>query len=305
MSKTTLIIKKVCDELGLDIKFLDDYDCVMKVGLNGSRYHIFIANNSGLNDEVVRKICNDKFYTYILLKDKINFPKTLSFVDPHADNIYEGYGNLNSNKEIVSKILASHKFPVLVKANSLSRGLNIFKCENDEQVAFAVESIFNNQSKNYDHVLISQDFINIAKEYRVLVYNQKIMFFYLKDNITGQVANNLITGSLIDGVEIDDATKNIHIKPEFVGNLSPLHWENSKAVLINDQDLQNELQQFIEPIFSKLNLKYGGLDVGRDKNGNLWLIEINTQPGFSHYIRDNTDEEVVKMYKKILGDLIN
>ncbi len=281
MTKTISIIKKVCDELGLDVKFLDDYECVMEVGLNRSKSHIFIANNSGLNDEVVRKICNDKFYTYLLLKDVMDLPKTFSFVDPHADDIYEGYGNLDSNKVIVFKILVNHEFPVLVKANSLSRGLNIFKCDDHAQVASAVDNIFNKKSKDYDHILISQDYINIAKEYRVLVYDQKIMFFYLKDNRSGAGVSN----------------------PRFIGNLSPLHWENSKAVLVNDQDLKDEIQQFIAPIFSKLKLKYGGLDIARDKNGKLQLIEINTQPGFSYYVGDNSDEEVAKMYRKILKDL--
>jgi len=302
---TTTIIKKVCDELGLKSKFIDDANVILKVDFENktesNESHLFIANNSGLNDEAVRKICGDKFYTYLLLRDKINQPRTFSFIDPHADDIYEGYGNFDSNKEIIENILVNHEFPILVKANSLFRGLNVFKCNDYGRIATAVKNIFNKNSKNYDHVLISQDYIDSKKEYRVLVYNQEIMFIYLKNNVAGRTGGG--TGVGTGGGHIGDATSNIRIAPKFVGNLSPLHWENSKAVLIKDQDLWNEIQEFIKPISSKLNLKYGGLDIIRDKNGELFLIEINTQPGFSYFVRDNTDEEVVKMYRKILGDL--
>ncbi len=279
LNKTTTIVKKVCDEFGFNSEFIDEANVILRVNFEdrgeGRESHLFIANNSGLNDEAVRKICGDKFYTYLLLRDEVNQPSTFSFIDPGAEDIYEDYGNFDSNKEIIDKIQENHGFPILVKANSLSRGINIFKCNNYEQVASAVENIFNKNSKNYDHVLVSQDYIYSQKEYRVLVYDQKIMFMYQKDNINGS----------------------------FVGNLSPLHWENSKAVLVSDQDLWNEVQEFIKPIFSKFSLKYGGLDIIRDKNGELFLIEINTQPGFSYFIRDNSDAEVVKMYRKILEDL--
>lgn len=298
MNNTTYIIKKASDELGFESKFLDDNNCLLRVYFKNSsqtnqttnqtanqllshdfKTHLFVANNSGLNDEVVRKICNDKFYTFLLLKNDVTLPDTNSFVDPRADDIYEGYSGHDSNQEIIGKILEKHEFPVVIKANSLSRGINVFKCEDEEQVSKAVANIFNKNSKNYDHVLISQDHLEIKKEYRVLVYNQEIMFVYQKDNVSVVNANN------------------------FVGNLSPLHWENSKAVLLEDQELKNELKEFINPIYGKLNLKYGGLDVARDNNGGLQLIEINTQPGFSYFIRDNSDVEVQKMYIRILKDL--
>jgi len=132
MSKTAIIIKRVADELGLTSRFIDDYKFVLVIDF-GNKSHTFIANNIGINDEAVRKICNDKFYTYLLLKNVINLPKTLSFVDPNAEDIYLNQGKLSLNK-IEEKIITTHTYPILIKANSLSRGINVFKCLDRDQV---------------------------------------------------------------------------------------------------------------------------------------------------------------------------
>lgn len=278
-SKIGQIIKEICDEMGLESEFLDQFHYVLWVNF-GKNFHTFIANNPGLNDEVVRKLCNDKYYSFVLLKDVVRFPSTRNFIDPFADEIYQGQAIFSSYSEVVDEIVNNHQLPVLVKANNLSRGINIYKCENRQQVLTAVTAIFNQQSKDYGHVLISQDFVEIKEEYRVLVYDQKIQFAYKKD---------------LGGIEGKDA--------KFVGNLSPLHWENSKAVLVVDEDELGELEKFIKPIYSKMKLMYGGIDIIRDKSGRLHLIEINSQPGFNYFIRDNSGEEVKKMYSRILEDL--
>lgn len=303
MSRTTSIIKKACDNLNLSYELIDDSQMFLRVFLNNekTKSHLFIANNLGLNDEVVGKISQDKFYSYLLLNKTISMPKTFSFVDPKADDIYEGFSEFESNRVVVEKIMSSHNFPVVVKANSLSRGINVYKCDNKQEVADAVNNIFNKESKNYDHVLISQDYLEIKEEYRVVVYDKQIMFAYQKDNISGVGGENRLGGANESGGEnnLGGETK----VAKFVGNLSPLHWENAIARLVNDENLLAELQKFISPIYEKLSLKYAGLDIARDKNGDFQLIEINTQPGFSYFINDNGEEELVKMFEKILKDL--
>ncbi len=304
MSRTTSIIKRACDNLNLSYELIDDAQMFLRVFLNKekTKSHLFIANNLGLNDEVVGKISVDKFYSYLLLNKTISMPKTFSFVDPNADDIYEGFSKFKSNVSVVEEIAAMHKFPLIVKANSLSRGINVYKCENKQEVAEAVNNIFNKESKNYDHVLISQDYLEIKEEYRVVVYDQKIMFAYQKDNTSGVGGENRPGGANESGGEkiMSGETK----VAKFVGNLSPLHWENAIARIVKDENLLADLQKFISPIYEKLSLKYAGLDIARDKNGDFQLIEINTQPGFSYFINDNGEEELIKMFEKILSDLV-
>ncbi|MBP6257269.1 hypothetical protein KA405_06355 [Patescibacteria group bacterium] len=45
------------------------------------------------------------------------------------------------------------------------------------------------------------------------------------------------------------------------------------------------------------------MDLAYDKYGSYKLIELNAAPSLAKYVRDNGDEEVVHMYKKIISDL--
>ena len=61
--------------------------------------------------------------------------------------------------------------------------------------------------------------------------------------------------------------------------------------------------KFITPIFTKLDLIYGGFDIAEDQNGQLYLIEINSVPGYAHYLENNGEEKLLTLFKKILSDL--
>ena len=50
---------------------------------------------------------------------------------------------------------------------------------------------------HYDYIFLAQEYISIAQEYRVLVYDNELQFVYLKDNS----------------------------EADFTGNISPLHFE--------------------------------------------------------------------------------
>jgi glutathione synthase/RimK-type ligase-like ATP-grasp enzyme len=63
------------------------------------------------------------------------------------------------------------------------------------------------------------------------------------------------------------------------------------------------LREFIAPIYELLELNYGGLDIIEDAAGALRLVEINSRPGFSYFVRDNGREPLVKMYEMILTSL--
>lgn len=274
MSNTIDIIKKACDSLNLNYTNIDQSGVFIEVHFENKK-HLFIANNLGLNNEVVEKVCRDKYYTYSLLNSVANIPITTSCVDSNPPELYKSYSSYKSNDEVANSITDIHNFPVVLKPNSKSMGVNVFKCDTGEEVKNAISVIFNKDSYKYDHVLLAQDFVEIESEYRVLTYKKQIQFFYKKDNVGA----------------------------EFNGNLSPLHFKNAKAVLIEDQALQSELQEFINPVFEKLNLVYAGFDIAKDKDGKLWLFEINSKPGFNYFIRDSSDEVVVKMFKSILTDL--
>jgi len=272
-------IKKACNNLGLKHQDIDEAGVFIKVELDSNKFHFFIANNLGLNDEVVYKINRDKVYTHNLLDKYIKMPRSTSYVDTQYADLYQGFSKFESHDEIVSDIVKNNSLPVIIKPNSKEQGTNVFCCQTKNEVENAVKTIFDKKSFNYDHVLLVEGKIDILEEFRIVFYKGKVQFIYQKDN------------------------KNKDSK--FSENLSPLHFENARAVLISEKSKTFEnLNTFIQPIFQQLNIVYGGLDVAIDNSGDIYLFEINSNPGFSYFVRDNSEKILVEMFEKIIKDLL-
>lgn len=244
-----------------------------------SKKHLVVANNLGLNSSSVDKICTDKFFSYLLLNSEIRLPKSFVFIDPDAPEPYQNFSRQSSKQEVVgaiSALLQKYK-KIVIKPNSKSRGVNVFLCQTTQEIAQAVATIFERNSYKYDHVLLVQEYVDVKNEYRVVVYDQRIMFAYLKNN---SGANS-----------------------KFVGNLSPLHYENATADLVTETKLLSKLEQWMQPIFQKLPLKYGGLDIVEDSNGKFVLLEINSQPGYSFFLQDNDSSQLEQFFDVFIKDL--
>lgn len=73
----------------------------------------------------------------------------------------------------------------------------------------------------------------------------------------------------------------------------------SREKQITDEAILKEIAEFLKPVFNVLEIGFAGLDVIFGENGNKYLIEINSQPGFRYFVEQNGKEEIVKMYEKI------
>lgn len=277
MSVHTKCLVEACKRLDIPNSFIADDENFLQVNIGDSRYY-FPGASTPFNDGSTSKICRDKEFTYKLLNGVIAMPKSMGFVDPEGPEGYRGYAHVSSHEEIIETICSEFGFPVIVKRNSGSQGQHVFLCETQEAVAEAVSKIFEKdgeEPQKYDHVALAQEYITGKKEYRAVIFEKNIILLYEKD--------------------ITDAT--------FTGNLSPLHWENSKAINVTDEKTIERLQTFTAPIYPLLDLRYGGLDIIEDASGNLSLVELNSRPGFGRFAKDNGSEPLVKMYMKILKAL--
>jgi len=266
-------ITKALENLNIDYEFLDENKNVVRVMLN-NRPFVFKQYASPVNTQTAAEIAKDKEFTYLTIKDLGIMPKIKGYMDPNADS-YQEYIKLKTYDDVIHDIESEFSYPVIIKRNKGSRGDNVFKCNSRAEVKSSLKKIFENK-KNYDYVALAQEYVEIESEYRVVVLNKRVQFVYIKD--------------------VSNAT--------FRGNLSPLHWEDSKAVLIDDAGFIAQAELFIKSIFNNLDLAYCGLDVVEDKNGNLSLLEINSTPNYEIFIRDNGMEQVVKMYEKMIRNVI-
>ena len=82
-----------------------------------------------------------------------------------------------------------------------------------------------------------------------------------------------------------------------------MHWEGSRAALVKNEEMIQQIEAFCAPLFESLMIPFCGLDIALDKTGKFWLIEANSSPGFDHIIRHEGFEPVVAMYQNMLRQL--
>ncbi len=239
--------------------------------------HLFVNWSTPLISHSVYRLLVDKDYLYTLLNGYIDMPLTKAYLAPSNDPRFSKYKSYNNISEIVSDIENNFSYPIIIKKNQGSLGCNVFLVKRTQDTEAALSTIFNEQSKDWDFVALAQEYIERVAEYRIITLNGKVELVYLKDTT--------------------NAT--------YCGNLSPLHWNGGKAVKICDEKLIQKLSDFIAPIFSRLPISFCGIDIIQNKTGDLRLIEINGSPGFEHFCNDNGDEDIVKLYQKILHCLTN
>ncbi len=270
---------QACINLSIPYEILHKDQIVVRVGINGKRYH-YIHWFLPFNRADVQRILRDKDLQYTLLQNVITIPKWRSYLASEIDEEYsvsKRRGGKITLEEARQDINEHFDLPVLVKPNMGSKGRQIKICQTVEEAMHAVLGIFEKTTDRFSYIALIQQFITIKNEYRVVGYKEKALLVYKKD--------------------IAQAT--------FAGNLSPLHWEGSKAIHVTEVQIIQRLKAFIAPVFREIDLVYGGFDVAEDTEGNLWLLEINRQPQIAIFVRDNGLEPVVRMHEEILRDLTN
>jgi len=81
-------------------------------------------------------------------------------------------------------------------------------------------------------------------------------------------------------------------------------WKNNFEIVEPGSDLFLQLEHFIAPLFTKFELNWSGLDIILNTEDKLWLIELNSKPGFEHFVEARGKETIVKVYEEVLRGLI-
>ncbi|MGH2414465.1 MAG: ATP-grasp domain-containing protein [Microcystaceae cyanobacterium] len=263
-----------CRELNIAFEILHPTQNLVRIKSN-NKFYFFINYSTPFNIHSNTQLFKDKEYSYQLLKERVNIPKTRAFLSPFCAEKYQSYLNFKEIDSILKEISKTFAIPVIIKRNAGSAGNNVFLCQDIEQVKLSLQHIFNVNSKDYDYIALAQEYIDIDYEYRAFFFNDELLLLYKKST----------TGA------------------NFVGNLSPLHWKGSQAIHITEANLLAAINSFIQPIFQEITLNYAGVDIAIDKKGKYWLIEINSSPIFDLFIRDNNEKIIIEMFKKMLKSL--
>ncbi len=238
----------------------------------GKSNHYIIHRTYGINDESVAVICRDKLYQYQLLAPIVKIPHTIGYFDPNPLSPFYRFVTQTSVDEIVKIVTQSFSLPVIVKKNTGSKGSEVYLCKNAIQIKTSLKHIYSRKNAEYDHIALAQQYILTKHEYRVIVFNRRVSFAYIKDTT----------------------------QASFRGNLSPLHWENSSAVLVTNETLLSDFQKIVDNILSVVPMVYGGIDIIESLDGHLYLIELNSSPGYEEYLKYCDPKPLRRLYGRIL-----
>ncbi len=261
---------KACENLGIQYKKLDKIGNLLCLEINEQPFY-FTNVRVPINNESVAAICLNKVYAYWLLEKELPMPKTKSYLDPDAkDDDVRKNAEFKTQKQIVSDILNNFEMPLIVKMNSGAQGKHVYKCDTKRKIAKAVKAIFKKKQKNYDSSVLAQHFIDIKHEYRVILLDGESILIYEK------------------------------VSNKKTQNLSPLHNDDGRAEIVQDDEIKNQIIEIVNRSAELKKFGWIGLDIAKDANGDWWILELNTRPGFSYFIRDNGDEKIVEVYEKLL-----
>ena len=274
MNDNLRCLTECCKRRGIEFRILHESGNLLEVRLD-TRSVMFANWSTPLNPHSIARLCLDKEYAFRYFRQWAPMPHTVGFLDPRISTEYRGYLRQPNRTAILKAIQRLFDYPVVLKRNAGSRGEHVYLCENRTRVKKALAEIFRQGRKGYDYVAIAQDYVAISHEYRVISYRGEVAFAYRK---TGGASGR-------------------------DGNISPLHTEGGRADLLEDSKELRSLSAFLRRLHQRSLLNYGGIDVVRDREGNLCLLEVNSAPSFTYFIRDNGEERVLALYDRMLEDL--
>lgn len=263
-------LAKACENLNITYSQLDKVGNLLQININEKPFY-FTNVRVPINNEAVAMVCLNKAYAYWLLHPELPIPQTKHYLDPNpTDEDLQRQVEFKKQKYIVEDIMQNFQLPVIVKMNSGAQGKHVYKCESKRKIAHAVKAVFRKNQNDYDSSLLAQNFIQIKNEYRAILLDGELVLLYEK------------------------------VSKEKNRNLSPLHNDDGKAEIVTDESIKNCVSDVVNKSPILKSFEWIGLDIARDEDNNWWVLELNTRPGFSYFIRDNGDAEIIKVYEKLL-----
>lgn len=261
----------------------------------------------------------NKYLKYKPYIEKIKQKKSISFLGYGLKGKWEVYNILSKNSLYAKYLPKTEKyrnhnqllswlksFPIILKPIGGSHGAGVIKISQNNNSFIIIGRNYHNQKISFI-LLDQQKLINWINKFigsrRFII--QQYLNLYTSDkrpyDVRVLIQKNKhgawdITGKSVRLGDIDNITSNLHGggKVEELDSFLKKEFDEKNAItIINDIDkLVLAIPPFLET--SHGNLFELGIDIGIDRQGKVWIIEINSKPGRKVFRLLNDKEKTLK-----------
>lgn len=319
------ILEELAQERGIQIiPDMEEGNFSIFIFKNGKR---FIAKDYPFNINLSGSIslCANKAACSNFLKEMgFNIPRQKYFVKKSnvEATLLELKKHFNSPLELLD-----FDFPMILKPNSMSQGIGVYKISNADDGMGAAKEVMNLKEK----LFLLQEYCS-GRDYRIVVLNDKIIQAYerIPFHILGdgkQSISELLQNKVNSYIK-EERDKKVYISDSRIAKNIQEQGYTLQSVLRKDEfcklqdianlslggttkDISEEITPFYKDLAIKiahsLNLKLCGIDIiaediSNPKNTDYSLLEVNSAPGLDNYVYGGEQQNayVKKLYGMVL-----
>lgn len=320
---TREILIKIAPQIGAKVIMEPEWKIAGQIIFKSGKKCYFKYSSLDLNPQGSSEIAKDKDYANFFMHS-LGFPtipgKTF-FSDQWCQTI-SSRRNAKAALNYANKI----GFPLIVKPNSGSQGIGVFRVNNEQDFIRAIDFVF-----KWDRIALVQRLVS-GNDYRVVIVDDRLVSAYQRIplNIVGNGESSirdLLKQKQLDYVKCGRDTVLKIRDPRISSKLKQqgLNWksilpQDKRVYLLDNANLSSggdsiDVTNYVHPEFRDLSIKLAkemglrlcGVDLMIDgdineKPNRYWVLEINASPGLDNYSKTGKEQEriVEEMYLEIL-----
>jgi D-alanine-D-alanine ligase-like ATP-grasp enzyme len=319
------MLRKIVPRIEATVLIEPEWGIVGQITFKSGRHSYFRYNTLDLNSMGASEIARDKGYSEFFMK-KMGYPTVPGSKTFFSDKWGQAIGSPRRNIDAAYRHARKLGFPVVVKPNSGSQGVEFWFAHNRQEFYNAVRAVFKR-----DRLVLVQQPVS-GKDYRLVVLDKKIISAYerIPLNVVGDGKSTIrqllkikqkqfIASSRDTQIKMDDPRIAIKLKHQGL-TFRSVPAKGQIVYLLDNANLSTggdslDVTDKTHPSFKKLAIKLT-LDMGlrlcgvdlmikgdiSQKPDVFWVLEINSAPGLDHYAKIGKAQEkkVESLYLEVL-----
>ena len=298
------LIIEICNENNIKYKLISkDWIFMLE---KDDKIRFITGYKFDVNHQAMSLVLDDKYALYDALHN-LNIP-VCDYKIIYNKNNNNDYAKDCNNYEVVYDYFRDNNNHIVIKVNDKSCGYDVYEVKSIDEINNILDKLF---LSNYS-VSISP-FYNIKTEYRIIVFDKKIVLSYAKKRpiISGdgihsikelliEFNNYYFKDRLNDDKYLRVLNKDEVYEYDWRFNLS----RGANFYYIKDEVIKEKLYDIVNKILEKLDIKMASIDIV-EVNGKFMVLEINSGIMMDNFIMlDSNGKCIAKdLYTKAIFEM--